>query len=1043
MPTGNGFTGRTWVLDAVAAWLEGGEGRHFLLTGEPGSGKSAIARHLAAISDGAAPAHAGLGPGWLAAAHFCSARDGTSVEPRSFSRRVAEQLAALPGYAQALLAAGDREIGVDVKMTVGTAEQVVGVQIGSLVLAATDPQQTFNRLVAEPLQALYADGFTSPVTILVDGLDEALAPHGGASVVRLLARSAGLPPTVRFVLTSRRDTRVLAELGVEEGLFLSDPAHAARNDADLKRYVAARWEADPALRARPGKDAGAGAADGFAGRVAASADGNFQYAVFLLAEVAAGRRPAGSMDGLPSGLDGLYLESLSRVVDAGGRGWAAAYRPLMRVLTVARDPLTDAQLAAFSGLAESAVWDAIGDLQQFVDETEVGGAPAFRLYHQSVADFLHARRVGPARVPNPYLVVASEAHAAVADACLVRGDAWDRWDDYALRHCGAHLAGAAEQPRAGHDDRTALVELVLSPGFQAAYVDRLEDPVGLEDELERALAAAVAADPPAGPALTVQAALGVLAFTDAHLRPAPVFALARSGELDAADRRLASLRADASWRSAARLAVAWAAADAAPDAARERLERAGEDGLPAPLGELHARIGAGMAGHPWHPARPLPPAPDHVLVGQILERLGGGRSTTGIEPLSIESGISGDEAPAYLAEMDGPLLVAYAAEHPAEGDTAFRRYLEINAANAYAYYRNRSLWALLEPVVRHPDPEWTRAVLQELLVVALSPADRTAFREGLPMAAGAAWARAAGPGVLPRMHARMQEAVDAAREGEASRSRGDPWAHHIRRLGALAEIYRCLLDDGARAEQLVAEMIELSSGFAGFRYRAWLEAADAAFLAGKAPPELAKRATEEARAAAHNIQDHAFCARATARVNALEALGWPSCADAERFADSPGAPGFAAWHRVGEGYVLRDAGSTKLEIPPWARHAATPEALASLYGVPVEELLAANPAAAWAPDEVLGPDTRVHLPDPGFAPMVAARLCAAVLADPACPPARRTRAIARLAPHALADARSMDAVLSRLVMAARPEGAALRRVARAVEDAYGIQLDQL
>ncbi len=178
-------------------------------------------------------------------------------------------------------------------------------------------------------------------------------------------------------------------------------------------------------------------------------------------------------------------------------------------------------------------------------------------------------------------------------------------------------------------------------------------------------------------------------------------------------------------------------------------------------------------------------------------------------------------------------------------------------------------------------------------------------------------------------------------------------------------------------------------------------------------------------------------------MNALEALGWPPCADAERFADAPGAPGFTAWHRVGESYALRDAGSTKLEIPPWARQAATPRAVAELYGVPVEELLAANPAAAWAPDELLGPDTRVHLPDPGFAPMVAARLGAAVLADAACPPDRRTRAITRLVPHALADAQSLDAVMSRLVIAARPAGAALQRIARAVGDAYGIRFDQL
>jgi hypothetical protein len=47
------FIGREWVFQAVDSWLGKQKGaRCFLLIGEPGSGKSAIAARLAQISNG-------------------------------------------------------------------------------------------------------------------------------------------------------------------------------------------------------------------------------------------------------------------------------------------------------------------------------------------------------------------------------------------------------------------------------------------------------------------------------------------------------------------------------------------------------------------------------------------------------------------------------------------------------------------------------------------------------------------------------------------------------------------------------------------------------------------------------------------------------------------------------------------------------------------------------------------------------------------------------------------------------------------------------
>jgi hypothetical protein len=41
------FTGRQWVFDDIDRWLRESEERFFILTGEPGVKKSAIAPHFA------------------------------------------------------------------------------------------------------------------------------------------------------------------------------------------------------------------------------------------------------------------------------------------------------------------------------------------------------------------------------------------------------------------------------------------------------------------------------------------------------------------------------------------------------------------------------------------------------------------------------------------------------------------------------------------------------------------------------------------------------------------------------------------------------------------------------------------------------------------------------------------------------------------------------------------------------------------------------------------------------------------------------------
>jgi len=49
------FTGRTWLLPPLLNWLERSQQRYCIITGAPGTGKSAIVAWLASTGSGLAP----------------------------------------------------------------------------------------------------------------------------------------------------------------------------------------------------------------------------------------------------------------------------------------------------------------------------------------------------------------------------------------------------------------------------------------------------------------------------------------------------------------------------------------------------------------------------------------------------------------------------------------------------------------------------------------------------------------------------------------------------------------------------------------------------------------------------------------------------------------------------------------------------------------------------------------------------------------------------------------------------------------------------
>jgi hypothetical protein len=393
------------------------------------------------------------------------------------------------------------------------------------------------------------------------------------------------------------------------------------------------------------------------------------------------------------------------------------------------------------------------------------------------------------------------------------------------------------------------------------------------------------------------------------------------------------------------------------------------------------------------------------------------------------SGGAGAAGPAgastqYLAAQDGPFLVAHAVLDPAKGSAALARYLGVFATYAYAEYRFSSCWLLLGAVLHFPGATgqaWVRDAVVDILQAALGGGS-IEFEGSLPVAVDAVAAQAgdapAGAALLETASRLLVEAA-LLRSGRAATS-SDRWGHHKRRLLAHAQALGWALGDTGRADDLMEAAAGLAdSGFAGFQAPACLALAETLRLCheGDPPPPDARIdwALDQAQQAAHNVQDPTFCARTTARIQAMRRHWWPGFAlDARalRLPEARHGVEFNALHRIGQGYEGRRPGG--LPSPAQQCDDHNLPALQALYQRPWDDFVRLNEA-----DRALQAGDEVAVPDPGLLPLIAARMAAEVLAQADAAPlsARRQRLLRALVPLALPNPTALDTVLSRLVLA--------------------------
>lgn len=1039
------FIGREWVFQRINVWLADPDAAGtFLLTGGPGSGKTAIARRLVELSAAQAPdpAYPALGPDSITFHHFCVAFNDGTLDPLTFVTALALRLSTFPAFAEALATVRQAGITIDAKQTIGTAaagSSVRNVVIETLHVSNLSARTAFAHIVRGPLEALCARDPTLRIVILVDSLDEALTYAEHEQIVGLLATNRDWPPQVRFILTSRPDDQVLSSLGPAALDLIADAPDAV---ADVHAYALRRLDGVPEPKRT-----------NWAAQIAARANGIFLYARYVLDAILSDLERVQKLDelALPANLQDHYRQYLKRELARNVQQWKRTYRPIMGVLAVARgDGLGLEQIAGATRRSESQVDTLLSVCDQYlVFPTQRG---PFQIYHASFREFLLRDEF--------YQVFPGEANLALANYLLKLYDG--RWrtcnDEYALLHAPAHLAEAvrqASQP-ARRKEAQRLVRLVLDDGFQARIAERYTDLAAIEHNLELALnTLADDVDLDAIPPI-VAAALALVQFRQQRLRPERLFDLAAEGLVREAEGMLALFGAEPRWRHAALLTCAWLAADRnVPGAVllHHRVAELPDDTWPLPL--MRERVGAALTDdQPTLPALPAPPPAElaQLLVGRMGGEPGGeypiSEHVHALAPaadvaLREAIGALPDEAPLFLAEQDGPLLAAYALAEPGPGDDLFDQYVGVHAANGYTHYRNLSLWILLDAVLRHPDPQWARRQCRNLVTAALG-GDRLLFQDGLGYTLTVLKHRAGKAAATRTLKTLMRELGAAApHEGDpwapktlvrelvaTTPQERDPWALRKRRRQALAEALQLAPDLQAEMTTLLTAAVQIDSGFAGFFAPALLTLAETIAICRPDDRAALDDCLSEALTAAHNVQEPTFCAVNTARVNALQRFWWatdraalgvpPLDAAIRALSAEPDGRYGATLHIVGEQYVRRAHGPDKLELPWLMSNARSLRYLADVYRQPVTELIRLNQGSGWGPDEELPIGAMVWIPDPGFPPILAAALAAMVLADPHQSAGQRVVLIQHLVPPATANPTALDSVLSRLLSAAAP-----------------------
>ena len=394
-----GFTGRSPILKEIDHWLQQKDHRFFVLSGEPGVGKSAIAAHLIQTRKDIIVAH-----------HFCLLGVEETVNPSHVLRSLAAQLdRTFPYYSEALFNTIKSTLSGEARINIGKIEDIEdGIQ--STVkqfkinnVNSSDIANELDILIRAPLAALpalykkYEKNPPELAIILIDGLDVAVTLEAGvqededlATLFASLAEDESLPSWIRFLFTTRPDRRVLREFEPLKPYLIDE--RSEENLTDIRQYVNQRISL---LALQQLITTTQIEAQVWVEQFTQRSQGNFRYIKSLLDELEIVSCSLDALSALPQDLVNSYDNDFAQRFPV--HEWSDRHDLILKTLTEAERPLTEDELATITEIRPRQLRQDLWGLRQFLDVVDlVGETPddqheTFAIFHHSLKEYLIRR----------------------------------------------------------------------------------------------------------------------------------------------------------------------------------------------------------------------------------------------------------------------------------------------------------------------------------------------------------------------------------------------------------------------------------------------------------------------------------------------------------------------------------------------------------------------------------------------------------------------------------------------------------------------------
>jgi hypothetical protein len=286
--------------------------------------------------------------------------------------------------------------------SLGKFSDEVGNKIASAMRAQkhiTDRSyaEQFRLLIAEPLAATESLSTSGPILVVIDALDECGDEKSRESILELFSVGlAKLPPSIRFLITSRPEPDIMAVLdGAKHILPYDIDIKSQSNIEDISLYLRTSLQKlKPKVSEWPGEER--------ISKLIVQADGLFIWASTACKFVQGSAKFVNhdkqlgivlthtrSVEGEQS-IDALYRAVLSDLIDWQDEALVAKYRLVFGTILVLRSPLTAQDMVTFYHTEEA------DDIPEFVRKLSAllcgaDGSKPLQPWHKSLFDFLTVR----------------------------------------------------------------------------------------------------------------------------------------------------------------------------------------------------------------------------------------------------------------------------------------------------------------------------------------------------------------------------------------------------------------------------------------------------------------------------------------------------------------------------------------------------------------------------------------------------------------------------------------------------------------------------